>query len=97
MDIVEIRQPFKHSDRDLAHDLNVNRAMLLVDPVQRALVHVLHANVNVGVGNKRAVKGDDVFGMAVVHDLQLAENLFANGWLRINKDHLEVRKPMFQD
>lgn len=61
VNIVEICKAFENSNSNLANDLNINRAMLLVDSVQGALVHVFHANMNMRICDKCAVERDDVF------------------------------------
>lgn len=76
MDIIEICQTFQHRQCDLPDDVDVDRPNLLVDPIERAFVHILHTNTDVGIGEEGAVERDDVLGMAVVHDLKLAQNLF---------------------
>ena len=69
MHIIQIRQALEHRQRDLAHNINLNRANLLVYPVQRALVHELHADADVGVRYERAVERDDALRFTVVHNL----------------------------
>ena len=70
MDIIEICQTFKDSQSDLADNLDINWTNLLVNAIQRTLVHEFHANANVGIGKKGAPKRDDVFRVAVVHNMQ---------------------------
>jgi len=69
VDIIEICQAFKHSQSDLADNIDINWANLLVNAIERAFVHEFHANANVGIGKKGAPKRDDVFRVAVVHNL----------------------------
>ena len=69
MHIVQVCEALQHGQRDFGHHFNINGPNPLVNPVQRALILELHANADVGIRDERAVKGDDVFGMAVVHDL----------------------------
>ena len=69
MDIIEIRQTFKDSQSDLADNLDINWANLLVNAIQRTFVHEFHADANVGICKKGAPKRDDVFRVAVVHDV----------------------------
>jgi hypothetical protein len=69
MDIIEISQTFKDSQSDLADNININWTNLLVNAVQRSFVHKFHTDANVGIGKKGAPKRDDVFRMAVVHDV----------------------------
>lgn len=76
MNIVQVRQPLQHSQGDFPHDINVDGSNLLVNPVQRSLIHKFHANANVGVRDERAVERNDVRRVAVVHDLQLPQDLF---------------------
>ena len=56
MDIVEVCQAFQYSQRHMADHINIDGTYLLVDPVQRALVHELHADANIGIGKKRAIE-----------------------------------------
>ena len=58
--IVQIGKTFEHSERYLAHNIDINRTDLLVDAVKRPLVHELHTDADVGVGDEGAIKGDDV-------------------------------------
>ena len=69
MDIIEICQSFKHSQGDLADDVDINGSNLFVDTIERALVHGLHADADVGVGEVGTVEGDDILRVAVVHDV----------------------------
>ena len=69
MDIVEICQSFKDSQSDLSDDVNINWTNLLVNAIKRTFVHVFHADANVGIGKKGTPKGDDVFGVAVMHNV----------------------------
>jgi hypothetical protein len=69
MDIIEICQAFEHSQGDLADDVDIDGANLFVDTVEGALVHGLHADADVGVGDESAVEGDDILAVAVVHDV----------------------------
>ena len=91
VDIVQIRQSFQDSVRYLTHNIDINGSDLLVDTVKGALVHELHTYADVGVGDERAIEGDDVARMAVMHDLQLTEDLFPHGRLRVNQHNLDGR------
>ena len=92
MHIVEVRQAFQYGQRNLPHDLHVDGSYLLVDAIERALVHAFHADADVWIGEESPPERDDVLGVTVVHDLELAQYLFPHGRLRINEDvlHLEV-------
>ncbi len=71
VDVVEIRQPFKHGEGDLTDDIDVNGTNLLVDAMKRALVHELHTYAYVRIGQESAKERNNVFGIAVVHYVQL--------------------------
>ena len=88
VDVVQIREALEHGESDLGDHLDVDGADLFVYAVERALVHELHADADVGVGEERAVEGDDVLGVAVVHDLQLAQDLLPHGRLSVNEHNL---------
>lgn len=60
VNIIQIREALKDSERYLAHNIDINRTDLLVDAVKRPLVHELHTDADVGVGDEGAIKGDDV-------------------------------------
>jgi hypothetical protein len=88
VDIIQVAQPLEHGHGDLADDLDVDGANALVYRVERALVHELHANADVRLGKVCAVRGDDVRRVAVVHDLQLEEDLLPFRWLRVDQHNL---------
>ena len=88
VNIIEICEAFKDSKCDLGYNLDIDRAYPLVDTVERTLVHKLHANADVGIGQKRAVKRDDVLRVAIMHDLQFAEDLLAHRRFRVDEDDL---------
>ena len=92
--IVEIGEAFENGNSNLANYLDIDRPMLLVDAVKRPLVHVLHAYVDMWVGDERAVEGDDMFRVAVVHDLEFPQDLFANCRLRINEHDLTAMRKL---
>lgn len=93
--IIEIGEPFKNGNSDLANHLDIDRSMLLVDTVERPLVHILHAYVDVRVGDKRAVEGDNMFRVAIVHDLEFSQDLFTNCRLRINEHDLTAMRKLY--
>lgn len=76
----------------MSDNLDINGSDLLIDTIERALVHVLHANTDVWIRQERAKERDDIWGVAVMHDVQLTQNLFAHRWFGINKDDLGVIK-----
>ena len=90
VNVIEVCEAFEDGNCDLGYDLDVDRAYPLVDTVERTLVHKLHTDADVGVGQERAVKRNDVLRVAVVHDLQLTQDLLAHGWLCVNEDDLPV-------
>lgn len=67
--VVEVSESFEHGKCDLSDNLNINGAYLFINPIERTLVHELHANTDVRVRQKRAVEGNDIFRVTVVHDL----------------------------
>ena len=58
--VVQVGEPLEHCQRDLSDHVDVDGANLLVNAVQRALVHVLHADADVRIRYESAVEGDDV-------------------------------------
>ena len=88
VNVIEVCEAFEDSKCDLGYDLDIDRAYPLVDTVERTLVHKLHANADVGIGQERAVKRDDILRMTIMHYLQLAEDLLAHGWLSVDEDDL---------
>lgn len=91
VNVVKVRQTFQYRQGDLADHLDVDRSISLVDVVEGTFVHVFHAHADVGIGYVCTVKGYDVFGMAVVHDLEFAQYLLADGWFRVDQDDLHER------
>ena len=54
-------------------------------------IHVLHAHDHIVVLVKEgAIEGDNVFGMAAVHDLKLANDTLAHLLLGLNMDNLPI-------
>lgn len=88
MDVVEICQALEHSQGNLPNDININGTNRLVNAIQRTPVHVFHANADVRVSQECAPERNDVFRVAVVHDLELAQNLLPYGRLRIDENNL---------
>ena len=56
MHIVEIRQAFQYSQRNFPHHLHVDGTYLLVNTIERTLVHALHADTDVGIGEEGAIE-----------------------------------------
>ena len=90
MNVIQVGESLQHGQRYFAHNTDINGSDPLVDSVQRALVHEFHTNADIRVRDERAIEGDDVVGVAVVHDLELAQYLFPHGRLRINEDVLQT-------
>lgn len=88
MNVVEVSESFEHSERDFGDDLGIDGADAFINPIKGTLVHELHADANVGIRQERAVERDDVSRVTVVHDLQFAQDLFANRRLRVDEDDL---------
>ena len=88
--LVEVRETFQDCQCDLADDFNVDGTDAFVDAVKRALVHEFYAHADVRIGQVCAVEGDDVLRVAIVHDLQLAQDLLAHGRLRVDEHNLDV-------
>ena len=86
--IVEICQTLQHSMSDKANGTNVHGSNLLVDGVERASVHVFHADADPRLDNVTSVKVDDVRRNAIVHDAELALDLLANFLFHFQKDDL---------
>jgi len=68
--IIKVRQTLKYGQSNLAHNIDINRTYFLVNPIQRSLIHKLHADADIRVRKECAVERDDILGSAVVHDLQ---------------------------
>ena len=60
VDIVQVGEALKDSERYLPNDIDINGSDLLVDTVEGALIHELHADADVRVGDEGAVERDDV-------------------------------------
>ena len=60
MDVVKVCEALQHGESNLAHNANIDRTMLLVDPIEGSLVHELHANADVWVGNEGTIERDDM-------------------------------------
>ena len=88
MNIIQVSQPFQHTQRDLPYDIDINRSNLLVNAVQRSPIHILHANANVGIRDERAVEGNDIWRMAVVHYLEFSQDLFPYRRLGVDQHDL---------
>ena len=88
MNIVEISQAFQDAPGNHCDDVDVDGTKFFVDAIEGTLIHELHADADIGVGNERAVEGDDVVRMAVVHDLELSEDLLPHGRLCVDQNNL---------
>jgi hypothetical protein len=88
VDIIQVRQALQYTHCHASDDRDLNGANLFIYTVERSAVHVFHAYANVGIGEIRAVAVDDVPGVAFVHDLQLAHDLFAHTRLGIYEHDL---------
>jgi hypothetical protein len=53
-------------------------------------VHILHDNADVYVDGEAAVISDDIGRRAVIHDLQLAEDLLPDGRFRVDENELSL-------
>lgn len=91
MNVVEVSESFEHGVRDSGNNLNIDGTDAFINPIKGTLVHELHADANIRIRQERAVEGDDVFRVTVVHDLQFAQDLFANRRLRVDEDDLARR------
>lgn len=53
-------------------------------------IRILHTHDDIVIGiQKGAIEGDDVLGMAAVHDLELSNDTLAHLALRLDMDDLE--------
>lgn len=86
--VVKICQSLEHSKSDFANDVDRDGARPFVDTVKTALVHVFHAYAYMWICDKRAVKGDDILRVAIMHDLQFAQNLFPDSRFRVDQHDL---------
>lgn len=67
--VIQVQQPLQHASRHHRYDIDIDRAYLLVDTVERAFVHELHADADVRLCEEGPVRGDDKGRVAVVHNL----------------------------
>lgn len=88
MDIVQVRQPLQNTHSHASDDLDLNRTHLFIYAIKGSAIHVFHAYTNVWIGEIRAIALDDVTGIAFVHDLEFAHDLFADTWLGIYEYNL---------
>ena len=88
MNVVEVSESLEHGMRDFGNDLDIDGTDSLINPIKGTLVHELHAVANIGIRQERAVERDDISGVTVVHNLQFAQDLFANRGLRVDEDNL---------
>lgn len=88
MNIIEISESFQNTHSYSGNDLDGNRAHFFVDGLEGATVHVFHADADVRIGEVRTITFDDVAGVALVHDLELTSDLFANTGLGIYQHDL---------
>lgn len=56
VDIIKICQAFQDSQSDLADDVDIDWANLLVDAVERSFVHIFHTNADVGIGKEGPIE-----------------------------------------
>ena len=89
--IVEVHQTFEDGHGKHGYDFNIDWTDFFVYPIEGALVHKFHANANVWFGQKCTIKRDDVLRLAVMHDLQLSQDLLSYAWLRIDQHNLKKR------
>lgn len=69
VNIIQIRKTFKNGQRDLTHNVDIDGSNLLVNPVERTLIHKFHANAYVRIRQESAIERYDELGIAVMHDL----------------------------
>jgi hypothetical protein len=91
MNIIEVCQSLENRECDFANDIDINRPDFLVYAIQRTLVRELHANADVWVCKERAVERNDILRVAVVHNLQFAENLLAYRGLSVDENDLRKK------
>lgn len=56
VDIIQICQTLEHRQRDFTDDFDVDGSDFLVDSVERAFVHVFHADADVRVSKEGSVE-----------------------------------------
>ena len=61
VDVVEIRQTFQDGHCEHGDDFYLNWADFFVYPIERSLVHKLHANADIGFGKKGSVRRDNIW------------------------------------
>src|SRR6266850_3419354 len=88
VNVIEIRESFKHGVCNLGNDLDVDGADAFVYPIKGTLIHKLHADTNVRIRQEGTVERNDVSRVTVVHDVKLAQDLLTNGRLRIDENDL---------
>jgi hypothetical protein len=90
VDIIQICETLQDSQCHLANDFDVDWAHLLVNAVQGAFIHELHANANVRIGYKCAIERYNAVRMTIVHDLYFSQYLFSDRRFCINENDLNT-------
>lgn len=89
MCLIQVYEPPEDALSDLAEHIDSYRTKIFRYPVERPAVHVFHTQKNVsGFVLERSVEGDDIGRAAVVPNLQLSHNLFADILLGVNTNNL---------
>lgn len=82
--IIQICQSLQHAKTHFTDYFDWDWSVLFVYTIEAALVHEFHADTYVGLRHKCTIERNDVGGIAVMHYLKFAENLLADGWLRVD-------------
>lgn len=88
MDVVKICQALKHRQGNFSNDIDIDSTNSLVNAIQRPFVHEFHANAYVRVGQEGPPERNYVFRVAVMHDLELTQDLLSYRWLCIDENNL---------
>ena len=88
--------------RNLAHDVDGYRAPnLLRNPIQAPVplapriaaglpaIHIFHTHTNLHIHHESSIEGDNIRRAAVMHDLQLSQNLLPHCLFLLDVDYLQ--------
>lgn len=72
--IIEIHEPLQYGIGNQAYNIDVNCPNILIDRLERTLVHELKTDTDIRPGQKCAVAHNYMLRVAFAHDLNFAEN-----------------------
>lgn len=80
--VVQVCQTLEYGQRDGTYDINANGSDFLVNPVQRAFVHVFHANIDATrTREERTPVRDDAVGITRMHNMYFSQHSCPQGRL----------------